>query len=101
MEADITESNKDVIDDIGKYVHPILEDDDTETIKSKKEFNAALITSAEMQLAHRAKLLSVDKIAEIWDLTSESDYSHDNIEIDDNPIERVLDHLPEAIASMD
>ena len=119
LEVDVTESNKDVINDIGKYIHHILEDDDTETVKSKQAFNAALITSAEMQLAHReaANLLSVAKIEEIWDLTSESDYSHNNIDIDDNPIETimgnlpevvvdnpidtVLDSLPEAIASMD
>ena len=38
------ETNKDVINDEGKYVHHILKDDDTDTIESKKAFNAALIS---------------------------------------------------------
>merc|ERR1712237_320582 len=69
-----TARDKYILDDLGKFVHHILKDDDTDTIESKEAFNSALISSAELQIAHREALNfgSVAKIEELWDLRSSS-----------------------------
>merc|ERR1712105_492628 len=84
-----------------QFVIPVMKSDDDEKVKSKSDFNSALATNVEMQLSHRAKLLSEDKISAIWDLTSDPEYNQNNTDISDKVTETALEQLPGAIASLD
>ena len=103
--SDITDSNTDVIEDMEKYIIPILKDDNEETVQSKIDYNLMLATNIEMQRTNTAKLLSKDKISKIWDLTSEPEgIQVDSIQVDsslnDKVTEAALEQLPGAITAL-
>ena len=54
--SDITDDDADIIEDLEKYVIPILGSDDKETVLSKIDYNTVLTANMELQLSHRKKL---------------------------------------------
>merc|ERR1712240_525295 len=92
-----TEEESDPIEDMGKYIHTILDSDDEEVKQCKKDYNAALAMNTKMHIIHdnlkhlseseddetegKENPKSEERFEEIWDLsvTKEEDSNVKNL----------------------